>query len=416
MTSLTAPAGQTRALLGLPRFRVFLVGRFLSTFSVMVQSVAVGWHIYAITRDPLALGYVGLAQFLPMVALVLPAGDLADHVQRRLILIVSYVAQAGSASVLLGLVLFDIGAAWPYYIALVLFGVARAYAFPAVQAFLPQLVPKEQLATAVALSASTFQVAVIAGPALGGALYVLGASATFFASLVLFLGVAATFAAIDVRTKPAAADSEAGMFARFAAGLAYMQRKPVVLGALSLDLFAVLLGGATALLPIYADDILRVGPTGLGLMRSAPAVGAAICALALAYKPLGGRSGMVMLACVALFGIATIVFGISRNFAVSLVALVMTGATDMISVYVRSTLIQLATPDHMRGRVSAVNMVFIGASNELGEFRAGVMASWFGTVTAVVIGGLGTVMVVGLWAYLFPDLRRVDRLADVKPD
>jgi MFS family permease len=416
MTSVTAPAGQTRALLGLHDFRLFLVSRFLSTFAIMVQSVAVGWHVYALTRDPLALGYVGLAQFLPMAALVLPAGNLADHMQRRLILIVSYVAQAASAAILVGLVVANVGAAWPYYIALVLFGIGRAYAFPAVQAFLPQVVPKEQLATAVALSASTFQTAVIAGPAFGGALYALGASATFAAGLVLFLGVAATYAAISVRAKPQPEDSQAGTFARFAAGIAYMRRKPVIFGAISLDLFAVLLGGATALLPIYADDILRVGPTGLGLLRSAPAVGATTCALILAYKPLGGRTGVIMLLCVAVFGAATIVFGLSRNFALSLAALVVTGATDMISIYVRNTLVQLATPDHMRGRVSAVNMVFIGASNELGEFRSGVMASWFSTVAAVVIGGVGTVAVVALWSYLFPDLRRVDRLADVKPD
>lgn len=416
MTSPTAPAAPARALIALKDFRLFLLGRFFSTSGTMVLSVAVGWHVYALTHDPLALGYVGLAQFLPMIALVLPAGSLADHMQRRFILIASYVAQAASAATFLGLVAAGVTAAWPYYIGLVLFGIARAYAFPAVQAFLPQLVPKERLATAVALSSSTFQTAVITGPAIGGALFILGAVPTFATSLVLYLGVAATFAAISVRIRPEPPDAALGAFARLAAGIAYMRRKPVVLGAISLDLFAVLLGGATALLPVYARDILHVGPSGLGFLRSAPAVGAAACALMLAYRPLGGRTGAIMLGCVGLFGAATIVFGVSTSFALSLGALVVAGAGDMISVYVRNTLVQLATPDHMRGRVSAVNMVFIGASNELGEFESGVTASWFGTVPAVVIGGVGTLIVVAIWWYLFPDLRKVDRLADVKPD
>jgi MFS family permease len=416
MTSVSAPGGPARALLALPDFRLFLVGRFLSTAAIMVQSVAVGWHIYDLTLDPLALGYVGLAQFLPMAALVLPAGSLADHMQRRRILVVSYLAQGVTAALLLALVLADVSVPWPFYATLVLFGTARAYAFPAVQAFLPQLMPKEQLATGVALNASTFQTAVIAGPALGGALFVLGADFAFSVSLGLFLGVAATFAAISVRTRPEPSDAELSPFARLAAGIAYMRKTPVVLGAISLDLFAVLLGGATALLPVYARDILYVGPTGLGLLRSAPAVGAAACALLLAVRPLARHNGVIMLVCVALFGAATIVFGLSKNFVLSLAALVVAGATDMISVYVRSTLIQLATPDRMRGRVSAVNMVFVGASNELGEFESGVTASWFGTVAAVVVGGVGTLIVVALWSHFFPDLRRVDRLADVTPD
>lgn len=416
MTAMTLPAGQARALLGLPDFRLFLAARLLSTSSIMVQSVAVGWHVYDLTRDPLALGYVGLAQFLPMALLVLPAGDLADRVQRRLILSLSYLAQAGTAALLLALVLMRVEAPWPFYAALVLFGTARAYAFPAGQAILPQIVPKERLATGVAISASTYQVAVIMGPALGGALFILGAAATFSLSLALFFCVALIYAAISMRARPKRGEHEGGAFARLAAGIAYVRKKPIVFGAISLDLFAVLLGGATALLPVYARDILHVGPTGLGLLRSAPAIGAALFALLLAFQPLGRRTGVTMLFSVALFGVAIIVFGLSKSFPLSMAALVVTGAADMVSVYVRSTLIQLATPDSMRGRVSAVNSVFIGASNELGEFESGVTAAWFGTVPAVVIGGVGTLIVVALWWRLFPDLRKVDRLADVKPD
>jgi MFS family permease len=296
---------------------------------------------------------------------------------------------------------------------LALFGAARAFAAPASQALLPRLVLEENFPRAVALTSSTRQTAVIVGPALGGAIYILGPATAYVVCTLLFATVAILITTLRTQNVPIAHHSDSGALRRVMAGIAYIRRKPIILGAISLDLFAVLLGGATALLPIFARDILHVGPVGLGLLRSAPALGAATLGFNLTRRPIGKKVGMMMFGCVAVFGIATIVFGLSRNFALSLGVLVVMGASDMVSVYVRSSLVQLATPDAMRGRVSAVNYLFIGASNELGEFESGVTAAWFGSVPAVIIGGIGTLVVVGLWMLLFPELRKVDRLSDV---
>ncbi len=404
---IATPAPSTR------EFYVFIAGRFLINTAMMVQSVAVGWQIYDVTESALALGYVGLAQFLPMLALVLPGGDAADRFDRRKILVATSLLQAVTAGLLLVLTFMKPESAWPFYGVLVLFGVARAFASPAGASIVPLLVPREDLPRAIALSSSAFQTAMIAGPAIGGIVYLWGPAATYaFCCILCLLGAGAM---VLIRVRMIIHADEGGTLARLAAGIDYMRRNPIVLGTITLDLFAVLLGGTTALLPIYARDILHAGPDGLGLLRSAPAIGALIVALALVRWPLNRHAGIAMLACVALFGVATIVFGYSENFALSLLALTVLGGADMVSVNVRSTLIQLATPDAMRGRVSGVNFLFISTSNELGEFRAGVMAGWLGAVTAVVVGGIGTLAVVGLCAGLFPRLRKVDRLSDVTP-
>jgi MFS family permease len=397
-------------------FRRYLSAGFLAILAIQIQSVAVSWQIYNIARTPLALGYVGLFQFLPMMACTIPAGHLADRFDRRLILVISYLFSAIAAGGFLGLAITRTTIIWPFYAVLTLFGAARAFAGPASQSFVPLLVPPDQFPQAVAWNSSTSQVAVIAGPAIGGAIYILGPAVDYGVCLVLFLTIAIVILSIQSRSARYEIEADTTIFERITAGVAYVWRKPLILGAFSLDLFAVLLGGATALLPVYARDILHVGPLGLGVLRSAPALGAAMLGLMLGQMVRRQRhAGLAMFACVAIFGIATIVFGLSENFALSMAALFVLGASDMVSVYVRTTLTQLATPDAMRGRVSAVNRLFVGASNELGEFESGITATWFGTVPAVVIGGVGTLVIVAVWYRLFPSLREVDRLSEVTP-
>lgn len=411
MPSIFLPA--TDSVLRDTAFVQLLTGRITATLASQIQSVVVGWQLYSMTHDPLTLGWVGLAQFLPMALLVLPAGDAADRLPRRLILTVSWLTQAVAGCLFLLLTLADTHSPIGFYGVLVLFGMARAFAGPGMQSLLPQIVGEAHLPKAIAWNSSAFQVAVIGGPALGGAVYLLGPSIAYGLCAALF-ACAATAVGLIRRTLPARADtSRQSAFARFTAGIVYVRTRPIILGAISLDLFAVLLGGATALLPVYAHDILHVGPAGLGLLRSAVAVGALAMGIYLGRNSLNRRTGEIMFAAVAIFGVGTIVFGLSTSFLVSFVALMIMGAADMISVFVRSSLVQLATPDAMRGRVNAVNMLFIGASNELGEFESGVTAALFGTVAAVVIGGVGTLAVVGAWMLLFPALRRVDRLDDV---
>jgi MFS family permease len=418
MTDSTTSGVTLLSVLRLRDFRLFLSGRFLGTLGTQIQSVAVGWQVYEITRSPLALGFVGLAQFLPMVILLLPAGDIADRVDRRIVIAASYFLQAVSVALLIVLTWTGTGAhsIWPFYLVLAIFGTARAFSGPALRAFVPLLVSKEQLPRGIAISSSSFQIAVIVGPALGGFIYIWGPLAAYGTCLAFFLGVAASFIAIRTHHKQQPADPTLSAFGRLTAGIAYIRDKPIILGAISLDLFAVLLGGATALLPIYASDILHVGPQGLGVLRSAPAIGAVLINFLLIAMPLQRYTGLIMFGCVAIFGVATVVFGISENFLLSMGALLVMGASDMVSVYVRSTLIPLATPPEKLGRVSAVDLLFISASNELGEFESGVMAGWLGTVPSVVVGGLGTIGIVALWMWLFPALRKIDRLMDVKPD
>jgi MFS family permease len=410
-----SPATANSSALSHRDFRRFLSASFLAILASQIQSVAVSWQIYSIARTPLALGYVGLFQFLPMMACTIPAGHIADRFDRKLILVVSNLFTAVASGGFLMLALTRTTAIWPFYAALMLFGAARAFAGPAAQSFVPMLVPHDQFPQAVAWNSSTSQVAVIAGPAIGGAIYILGPAVDYGLCTVLFVTIAIVMMSIRSRSAHYEAEADTTAFERLTAGIAYVWRKPLILGAFSLDLFAVLLGGATALLPIYARDILHVGPAGLGVLRSAPALGAAMLGLALGQRALERRAGLAMFACVAIFGIATIVFGLSDNFALSIAALFVLGASDMVSVYVRATLTQLATPDAMRGRVSAVNRLFVGASNELGEFESGITATWFGTVPAVVIGGVGTIVIVAVWYRLFPSLREVDRLSEVTP-
>ena len=395
-------------------FYSFISGRFLSTIAMQVQSVAIGWQIYDMTRTPLSLGLVGLCQFVPMFLLILPAGELSDRFDQRRVFAGSLFMQASASALFLLLTLSRPRETWPFYAVLIFFGAARGFSAPSGQSLLAFLVPPEILPRSIALNSSAFTTAVIAGPALGGFLFALGPVPTYSLCVTGFLASGLLVAGLGGR-RVVQRGKHASRLARVAEGIHFVRTRPVVLGAISLDLFAVLLGGATALLPVYARDILHVGPIGLGLLRSGPAVGAAATAFSLARWPLERGTGGKMFAAVALFGLATIVFGLSRHFLLSLAALVVLGASDMISVFIRSSLINLATPDEMRGRVSAVNMLFVGASNELGEFESGVTAAWFGTIPAVVLGGIGTLVVVAVWMRLFPPLRTVDRLTDVAP-
>jgi MFS family permease len=392
--------------------RLYLAVRFATTLGTQIQSVAIGWQIYDITRDPVSLGYVGLAIFLPMVLLVLPAGDMADRLDRRFMLVGSYIVQVTASAMLLGLTLSGSTDMWAYYGVITLLGVALGLSQPAMQSFLPFLVTMEELPKAIALNSSFYRTAIIAGPAIGGFLYDLGPATNYTLCLALYIFTVVAMANTRIRPQEGKR-SEGNALQRIAGGIAYVRERPIIFGAISLDLFAMFLGGTTALLPVFAREILHTGPTGLGLLRTAPAVGAAIVSILLARNLLKRHTGLWMFACVAIFGLATVVFGLSSNFYVSLAALAVTGAGDMVSVYVRSAMVQLATPDNMRGRVGSLNSLFIGASNELGEFRAGMTAGAFGTVPAVVIGGCGTLAVVGLWMWMFPPLRKVDRLSDV---
>jgi MFS family permease len=390
-------------------FRLYQAARFLSVVGTQMQSVAVAWQVYAITHRPLDLGFVGLAQFVPAFGLSLAAGHLADRVDRKRIVLACYLAIAVCSLILLGVSRSAQPTVWPIYAVLVLFGVARAFSGPAGQALMPSLVPNAHFANAVAWSSSIWQVATIAGPALGGFLYgAKGATGVYASTAILCVAAAALLAFVHPR--PGAMEKKGTSWSTLLAGVHFVLRERLILGSVSLDLFAVLLGGAVALLPVYASDVLHVGPMGLGLLRSAPAVGAAVMAVVMAYRPLRRRAGRTMLISVAIYGVATIVFGLSRSVVLSLVALVVLGAADMVSVVVRSTLVQLNTPHEMRGRVSAVNMMFVVASNELGEVESGLTAAWLGSVPAVVIGGIGSCIVVAYYALRFPELRRIDRL------
>lgn len=389
--------------------------RVLSQIAIQTQSVAVGWYVYNMTDSALALGYIGLSGFLPMALFVLPGGDLADRFSRRLILAVSYVIMAVTAALFVGLALADVREPWPFYLVMGLFGFARSLNNPASQSIIPNLVPTADVPRAVSLATSMSQSAIIIGPALGGFIYLLGPAQAFGLSLAAYTAAGIAIANVRVAQR-IVAEPGSTAFGRFLAGASFVGRRPTILGGILLDLFAVILGGATALLPIYARDILHVGAFELGMLRSAPAIGAAATALWLGHFALKRHAGVVMLVAVAGFGIGTIVFGMSTDFYLSLAALIVLGVTDMISVYVRQTMIMLSTPDNMRGRVSAVNMLFISASNELGEFRAGTAAAFIGAAPAVIFGGVGTILVVAICALAIPELRRVDRLAALTPE
>ncbi len=391
-----------------PAFVLYEVSKFFTVVAMEMQSVAIGWQIYDITHSVLDLGYVGLAQFLPGILLFLVSGHAADRFDRRKLLMICY-AGFGVCSALLMLVsLSHYHSVGPIYGVLVLLGVVRSLNGPVSRALLPQLVPEEHFQNAVAWHSTIFQVGTILGPSLGGLIYALfrGPSSVYAIALACYvLAIACT---LKIHFQARVRTREPINLKTLLAGIAFIWKHKVVFGSISLDLFAVLLGGAVALLPVYAREILHTGPWGLGILRSAPGVGAGAMAILLAYRPLKGRVGATMLWCVTAFGIFTILFGVSRSLIVSLIALVLVGASDMVSVVIRVTLVQLGTPDQMRGRVNAVDMIFIGASNELGQFESGVAAHWFGTVPSVVIGGIGTLVVTALWAWWFPALRRAD--------
>ena len=373
-----------------------------------ITAVVVGWQIYALTHSTFELGLVGLMQFLPMLVMTLPAGHVADRYDRRRVVQVCQSVAGGAAAVLcLGTLEGWIGT-HAIFAVVALIGAARSVESPTVSALLPGVVTLEDLPSALALATSATQSAAILGPALGGLLYIAGAAWAYAAVTAFYLAASLMTAGLRItRTPPR---REPISVTSLLSGFVYIRDHPMVLGAISLDLFAVLLGGATALLPVFAQDILRTTPLGLGLMRGAPALGALLTSLVLARRPLRHHVGLKMFGAVALFGLATIVFGLSTSFPLSLAALVLLGASDVVSVVIRSSLVQIATPDAMRGRVSAVNSMFIGTSNQLGEFESGTTAALFGTVPAVVVGGIGTIAVALLWSRLFPSLREVQNL------
>ncbi|MBI2993198.1 MAG: MFS transporter [Gammaproteobacteria bacterium] len=397
--------------LGYPQFRRYWIARLYGSAASQMQAVAVGWQVYDMTGRAIDLGWVGLSLFLPQLALALITGQVADHYDRRRVLALATLLDGACVTMLLGLtVAGNRDPRWIFLI-LVLTGSARAFQVPASFALMPNLVRPIAYPSAAAWVSTAWQTASILGPALGGILYLVGPVTTYGVCVLLLILSAAMVMTLQLA---GAAQKVRGMdWSSTLVGVHFIRTHPLVLGAISLDLFAVLLGGATALLPIYARDILEVGPSGLGILRSAPAVGALIAAVIMLRFPIRSNTGFALLGWVAVFGLATIAFGVSTDLRVSLAMLTLLGAADMVSVIIRRVLIQIATPDEMRGRVSAVESVFIGASNELGEFRAGVSAAFFGTVPAVVIGGIGTVLVVALWAKMFPSLRTVDRLESV---
>lgn len=392
-------------------FARYAAARFLATLSWQLLAVAVGWQTYAVTHDPLALGVVGLVQFLPFFLLVIPAGQIADLADRRWVLIGAYACEVISASVLLWFSLKDLTTAWPIFVAMAFFGAGRAFWMPTGQAMTPTLVPPALFPRAVAINSTLYQTAGITGPAIGGLLYLLDPTVVYGTSV----GLLTVSTVLISLMRPVKATFDGKWQLRDTLdGLRFVFQRRTVLGAISLDLFAVLFGGAAALLPIFAADVLHVGPAGLGALRTAPGLGAVLMAGWLAVRPIERHVGPWMFSGVAAFGAATLVFGVSTDLWLSLAALAVLGAGDMVSIYVRHLLVQLETPDEIRGRVSAVSAIFIGSSNELGEFESGLTAKWFGLVPAVLVGGVLTLVVVASFMRAFPELRKIDRFPQAR--
>jgi MFS family permease len=389
-------------------FLAYFVARQSSVLAFSIESVAIGWQIFALRHRPFDLGLVGLTLFLPQLVLALPAGLLTDRVDRRLVCLLTTVAEIGALCVFIGLTAMHSRSVGAYFAAVALIGIAHAVGDPATRTLLVNIVETHHYPRATALSQSAAQLVGIAGPALGGALIAAGTPIAFAGAAACYAVSAAGFANLPRLRAPHQVEESLAHSASM--GVRFIFSKRVVLAAISLDLFAVLFGGATALLPVYAVSILQVGPVGFGMLRAAPAIGAALVAAYLSRRPIERDAGPVLLWCVAGFGLATIVFGVSKLFFVSLVALACTGGFDMVSMVIRSVLVQLGTPDVMRGRVNAVESVFIGASNELGAFESGTVAALLGTEASVVLGGVATLVVFALWGWLFPELRRYDRL------
>jgi len=401
-----------RAAFAHPDFVRFQRARFFIVITLEMQSVAVGWQVYEITKRPLDLGLVGLAQFLPGILLFLLSGQAVDRFNRRKLLTFCYGGFAFCSGLLLVIAQHGVHSAYPIYAVIALVGAVRSLNGPTARAILPQLVPEQHFPNAVAWNASIFQTATILGPSFGGLLYAFSHGPSAVYGTAALIAAASMLSTLRIKPRATRRPRQEISLTTVFAGFRYIWQQKLILGSISLDLFAVLLGGAVALLPVYAREILKTGPWGLGLLRSAPGVGAAAMAILLAHRPVRRRAGATMLWCVTGFGVFTILFGISHNLWFSLIALVLVGATDMVSVVIRGILVQVATPDEMRGRVNAVDMIFICASNELGQFESGLTAHWFGTVPAVVLGGVGTLLVIAIWTWRFPELRQADRLGE----
>jgi MFS family permease len=400
-------------------FRLYQAARCAVVIGAEAQALAVAWQVYQITHRALDLGFTGLALFLPGLLFLLPAGHVADRFDRRTVVLVCYSLQAICTAVLLAFAWAGLHRVLPIYVVLFFIGSGRAFSGPASSALIPSLVPKENFVNAVTWGATIFQIATISGPTIGGLLYTMapmrgamahaaGGGLVYIFTCITLIWYVSLISMLKVRV--GRMEHKAVSRDVLLAGVRYVMHTQVLLGSISLDLFAVLLGGSVALLPIFAATILHVGPRGLGMLRAAPGVGALAVSLLLTFRPIRKQAGVRMLSCVALFGAATVVFGLSHSLWVSLIALLITGCADMVSVVIRSSILQLATPPEMRGRVSAVNSLFLGASNELGEFESGLTAQWLGAVRAVVAGGLGSLAVTGIWAARFPQLRQVNGL------
>ncbi|HTM76557.1 MAG TPA: MFS transporter [Devosia sp.] len=396
-------------------FRRYQLARVMVIIGAEAQALAVAWQIYLITHRAIDLGYSGLALFLPGLLFMLPSGHVADRFDRRRVILVCYSLQVFCTITLFLFAFHHIQHILPIYAVLFLIGTGRSFSGPASAALIPHLVPEEHFVNAVTWGATIFQIAIITGPAVGGLLFTLPLHNSIAGAPIVYLFTLATLAwfLVLVRSlsvRPGRMEYRAFSMNVILAGFRYVRSTSVLFGSISLDLFAVLLGGAVALMPIFAQDILHAGARGLGLLRASPAAGALIVSLYLAWRPIQRRAGVLMFICVGIFGAATILFGLSKNIMWSMVALFVVGASDMVSVVIRSSILQLATPPEMRGRVSAVNSLFLGGSNELGEFESGLTAQWWGAVRAVVYGGIGSLMITGIWGVLFPELRKADKL------
>ena len=406
---MSEPVASPTHLTGHRSFVLFWCARTFTNGAFLMQGVAVGWQIYELTNNPLDLGLVGLVQFFPLIAMSIIAGQVLDLFDRR---VIAGVCQIGKA---LAAFLLAVGTAQGWlgreamFAILFLSGTARAFEIPTMHALLPSIVPVTLLPRAIAASATAQQTAVICGPSIGGLMYAFGPTAVYAACTLVFVAASALIGLIQVA--PRREERKPVTLATVFAGFRYIRHQPIVLGAISLDLFAVLLGGVTALLPIYARDILEAGPWALGLLRSAPAVGALATAIVLAHHSIAGHAGRIMFVAVGMFGLATLIFGLSTSIVLSFLALVIYGASDAVSVVIRQSLVQLRTPHDMLGRVMAVNAMCTGSSGTLGEFRAGAVAAWLGAVPAVLMGGFGTIVVMLIWMWAFPQLRRVGKLA-----
>ncbi len=395
-------------------FSLFWVAILATGFAAQMMAVAIGWQVYAIRENPLDLGLIGLAEFLPLPLLALPAGHIADRLPRRRVYAAAIVLEGLVAGGLIVVTLAGASSLWPFLLLALAAGSAAALGWPAARSMPPTLVSTDLLASAMALRGIAFQSATIVGPAIGGLIFAARAELVYVVAATLFVVALCCILAVNERTEERLLEAAPSREALFA-GARFVRRTPVLFGAISLDLFAVLFGGAMALLPLFARDILDTGPVGLGILRSSPAVGALAAGVLLAQRPIRGNAGRTLLVVVAIFGAAMIVFGLSKSFPLSCAALALAGFADMFSMNIRSMTVALATPDALRGRVNAVEMVFISGSNELGAFESGIAAALIGAVPAVVLGGVATIVIAGLWWRFFPDLRRVDRLELLRP-